>query len=61
MVRTKRLEFVAKETRDLVLNVRKECLKSNMSKCLKDMEDLIVVGYRCVILHLQFHKKKPRK
>lgn len=43
-VSSKRLEYVAKMTRDLVLNVQKKCLKSNRQSCLRHMSQVDVTG-----------------
>ncbi|XP_031617557.1 uncharacterized protein LOC116337272 [Contarinia nasturtii] len=45
MVRTKRLDFVAKQARDLVLNVREKCVESGKSDCLKSMSQVDVIGF----------------
>ncbi|XP_031617559.1 uncharacterized protein LOC116337274 [Contarinia nasturtii] len=47
MVKTKRLEFVAKQVRDLVLNVREKCLNDTHSSvsCLKHMSQVEISGY----------------
>lgn len=45
MVSTRRLEFVAKQARDLVLNVREICLESRKANCLKNMSQVEVIGF----------------
>ncbi|XP_031617558.1 uncharacterized protein LOC116337273 [Contarinia nasturtii] len=47
MVKTRRLEFVAKQARDFVLNVRERCLNDPLSSasCLKHMSQVEISGY----------------
>lgn len=45
MVRTKRLDFVAKEALNLVLKTRSKCIKSQKPNCLQHMSQVEVVGF----------------
>ncbi|XP_031635204.1 uncharacterized protein LOC116348362 [Contarinia nasturtii] len=45
MVRTKRIEFVAKQARDLVLGVRDYCIKNKRKTSLKRMSEVDVTGF----------------
>ncbi|XP_031617373.1 phospholipase A1-like [Contarinia nasturtii] len=45
ILETNRVEFIAKETSDLLMNVRKKCLETQKNGCLKHMSQVIVVGY----------------
>lgn len=45
MLKTKRLDFVAKEARDLVLNVRDLCSWSGKSDCFSSMSDVEILGF----------------
>lgn len=42
---TKRIEFAAREARNLVLSVRKRCNKIQTSGCFRHMTQLTVVGF----------------
>lgn len=47
MVKTRRLEFVAKQARDFVLSIQDRCLKDRLSipGCLRYMSQVDVAGY----------------
>lgn len=45
MVKTKRIEFVAKQARDLVLRVRNECYETGKSSCINYLSQVDVVGF----------------
>lgn len=45
MVRSKRLEFVAKTARDLVIGVRNYCEKNKRKTALKRMSEVDITGF----------------
>ncbi|XP_031617561.1 phospholipase A1-like [Contarinia nasturtii] len=45
MVSTKRLDFVAKQAQDLVLETKKKCEDSRRTSCLRHMSQVEVVGF----------------
>ncbi|XP_031628184.1 uncharacterized protein LOC116343978 [Contarinia nasturtii] len=45
MVKTGRLEYVAKMTRDLVFNVRGKCLETPERRCLKNLSQVDISGF----------------
>lgn len=46
MVKSHRLQYAAKVTRDLVLGVREQCLENETPGCLKNMSQVTVLGFR---------------
>ncbi|XP_031617553.1 phospholipase A1-like isoform X2 [Contarinia nasturtii] len=66
---TRRVEFVAREARDLILNVRKQCVESKKRGCLKDMSQVTMLGfslgahiaaYACRYLYSETNEKIPK-
>lgn len=45
MVKSHRLQFTTKLARDLVLNLREQCLQDETPGCLKDMSQVTMLGF----------------
>lgn len=45
MVKTHRLQYVAKVARNLILNVRDRCMKNGAPGCLRNMSQITMLGF----------------
>ncbi|XP_031617149.1 phospholipase A1-like [Contarinia nasturtii] len=45
IVKTNRVEYVAKEAFDFISNIQQKCIDTQMDGCLKNMSQIVMVGY----------------
>lgn len=50
ILQTNRVEYVARETLGLVLNLRKKCTETKSKGCVRNMSQLTVLGNNTVVL-----------